>query len=115
MACWVHSTKRVRGQRGSIPRPATVAFASQRVDRESPGLRFFVRDNEEYVGMARLVERAVAREISSVELSLDVIDTDRQPTGEEVLAVPTDRLCPPERQRVRVAPPGRPCDDDNSA
>ena len=64
--------------------------------------------------MAGLVERAVAREIAPTELSLGVVHRDGQPTGEQILTVPADRLFPTEVQSMRVAPLGRAGDDHDA-
>jgi hypothetical protein len=63
-----------------------------------------VGDFEQDVGVARLIERAIAREVTAAKLSLDVLDRDPQPTREQILPVATNRLWPAEFQRVRVAP-----------
>jgi hypothetical protein len=36
---------------------------------------------EEHVGVARLIERAVTREIPSLELALDISDGDHEASG----------------------------------
>ncbi len=71
------------------------------------GLSSVIGDFEQYVGVTRLVERAVAREVGAAELLLDVLNRDHQPTREQIVAVPTNGLCASEFQRMRVAPLGR--------
>lgn len=62
--------------------------------------------------MTRFVERAVAREIVSSELALHVVDGDRQPPGEQVLAVPAHGLGATQLQRMGIAPLGWSRHDD---
>jgi hypothetical protein len=42
--------------------------------------------------VAWIVARAVAGKVTPAELALDVLDGDRQPTGEQVVAVTANRL-----------------------
>jgi len=55
-------------------------------------LRSVVGDFEQHVGVTRLVEWAIAREVGAAELLLGVLDGDHQPTREQILAVPTNGL-----------------------
>lgn len=54
------------------------------------------------------IERAVAGEIAPTQFAFDVLDSDRQSAGEQVIAVPTNRFLASEFQWVRVAPLGWP-------
>jgi hypothetical protein len=60
------------------------------------GLSSVIGDFEQDVGVTRLVERAVAREVGAAELLLYVLNRDHQPTREQVVAVPTNGLCASE-------------------
>ncbi len=73
-----------------------------------------IGDREQHVGVAGRIERAVASEVAPPKLPLHIFDADRQTVREEVLVVTTNRLCPPERQGVRVAPLGRSCHHDDA-
>jgi len=73
-----------------------------------------VGHGQQDIGVTRLVEWAVAREISAAQLSSDIVDSDRQAAGEQVVAVPANRFRSTERQRVRIAPLRRPRHDDDT-
>jgi hypothetical protein len=64
--------------------------------------------------MARLVERALAREVVSTQLSFDIADCDLQSTCDEIVVIATNRLRSAKRQRMWVAPLGRPRHDDDA-
>jgi hypothetical protein len=64
--------------------------------------------------VARFVERAVAREVAPAKLPSGVFNRDRQPTGEQILTVPTYGFFPTELQGMRVAPLGRPRHHDDA-
>lgn len=55
-----------------------------------------IGDLEQHVGMARLIERAVTRQIPPLELALDISDGDHETAGQQVFSVPTNRLLPTE-------------------
>ncbi|HSH59370.1 MAG TPA: hypothetical protein VK988_06950, partial [Acidimicrobiales bacterium] len=54
--------------------------SNARVTRNA-GLSSVIGDFEQDVGVTRLVERAVAREVGAAELLLDVLNRDHQPTA----------------------------------
>jgi hypothetical protein len=54
--------------------------------------------------MARLIERAVARQIAPSELSSNVFKRDGQTAGQQVCPVPADGLITPKAELVGVAP-----------
>lgn len=62
--------------------------------------------------MARLVDRAVARQVATSKLSLYVVDGDRKPARQQVVPVAADRFVAAEAERMGVAPPGRPTHHD---
>ena len=64
--------------------------------------------------MAGSVERAVARQVAPAQLSLDVIDCDRQSAREEIVVIVAHCFSPSESQRVWVAPFGWPGHDDDA-
>ena len=72
-----------------------------------------IGDFEQHVGVAGLIERAVAREVAPAQLPLDLLDRDRQPTREQILPVATNCFWPPELQRMWVAPLGGPRHDNH--
>lgn len=69
-----------------------------------------VGDGEQHVSVTGFIEGAVAGEVASSQLLLDVIDTHLEPTREQVLPVPTDGLGPAKGQRVGIAPSRRSSD-----
>jgi len=64
--------------------------------------------------MTGLVERAVAREISTAELAADVVDGDSQPAREQVVAIAPHCLSPTELERMRVPPLRRAAHDQRA-
>jgi hypothetical protein len=73
--------------------------------------RLSVRNLDEHVGVARFVQRAIAREVSPSELLPDLVDRDVESSGEQVAAVAADRFRSAEIERVRIAPLRWPSDD----
>jgi hypothetical protein len=66
-----------------------------------------VSDLDQHVGVARLIERAVARQVPPSQLSSNVFERDGQTAGQQVESVPADGLFTPEAELVGVAPLGR--------
>jgi hypothetical protein len=100
----------------AVPRTASRPRSfrtSGRDAAENAECRSRVGDGEEHVGVARLIERAIAGEITPAELSLHIVDRDGEAAGEQILAIPADRLGAPELQRVWIAPLRRPRGDDD--
>jgi hypothetical protein len=64
--------------------------------------------------VAWFIEWAVTREVAPAKLPFGVLHGDSQPPGEEILVKPTNRLLPPEFQRMWVPPLRWPCYDDNA-
>jgi len=72
-----------------------------------------IRNREKHVGVARSVERAVARQVAPPQLPLDVIDRDGQSARKEIVVIVAHRFCTSESQRIWVAPLGWPGHDDD--
>src|SRR4051794_1826783 len=72
-----------------------------------------VGNEKEDVSVARLVQRAVAGQVTAAELTLDVIDAHPEAAGQQVLAVTTNRLGSTKLQGMRVAPLRRTGDHDD--
>ncbi len=77
------------------------------------GRRLVVRDREKHVGVARLIERAVAGQVATTELPLGVLACHGQPAREKVFSVPANRLLPAHSQGMRITPLGRSSDYHN--
>ena len=73
-----------------------------------------VGDGDQDVSVARLIDRAIAGEVSASEFALDVLDRDPQSASEQVVTEPTDGFPSAEIQRVRIAPLGRSADDNRA-
>ena len=72
-----------------------------------------IGDSEQHVGVAGLIERAVAGEVAPAKLSLGVLDGDVEPAREQIFVVSANRLFSTELQWMWVAPLGRSRYDNN--
>jgi hypothetical protein len=91
-----------------------IIAALPRVRRARASARSLVGDGEEHVGVARLVERAVARKVAAAQFALHIGGGHGQAPGEQVLPVPAHRLRPTEREWMGVPPLRRPGDDHHA-
>lgn len=79
-----------------------------------PARVLLIGDCEQHIGVAGFIEWAVTREVTPAKLSFRFPDRDHQPTGEQILAIPTNRLVLPEFQGMWIPPLRWPRDDDNA-
>jgi hypothetical protein len=80
----------------------TPSIAADRVRERRSGLA--VGNLQKHVRVARLIERAVARQVAPSELSSDVLKRDGQTAGQQVESVLADGLFTPKAELVGVAP-----------
>jgi len=64
--------------------------------------------------VARFVQRAVARQVSTSQFLSNLVDRDVETSGKQVDAVAADRLLSSEVERVRIAPLRRPRHDNGA-